>query len=104
QPELLDRYCAMVAQTPREALEDTMHMFNDTSIVEEVKQFRVPTLVICPTDDPLGSPDQVRQGILALLPHARMALLNCGHEIPLELPQEAAGLVEAFLAGLGIEH
>jgi pimeloyl-ACP methyl ester carboxylesterase len=104
QPELLDRYCAMVAQTPREVLEATMHLFNDTTIVEEVKQSRAPTLVICPTDDPLGDPDQVRQGMLALLPQARMALLNCGHEIPLELPQEAAGLVEAFLAGLGIEH
>lgn len=99
-PEVIDQYCATVAQTPREALEATMHMFNDTSIVEQVKQTRVPTLVLCPTADPLVGPDQMRQGLLALLPQARMALLNCGHEITLELPQEAAGLIEAFLAGL----
>jgi pimeloyl-ACP methyl ester carboxylesterase len=83
------------------ALEGTWRMFNEDSIVEEVKQTRVPTLVIAPTADPLMSPAYFRQGILALIPGARLALLNCGHEIPIELPLETAGLIEAFLAGLG---
>jgi pimeloyl-ACP methyl ester carboxylesterase len=32
---------------------------------------------------------------------ARMVILDCGHEIPLERPRELAALIEAFLAGLG---
>jgi hypothetical protein len=43
----------------------------------------------------------VRQGILALIPGARLALLDCGDEAPIERPQETAGLIEAFVAGLG---
>jgi pimeloyl-ACP methyl ester carboxylesterase len=102
--ELIDQYCAAVASTPRVALESTMHMFNDLSIVEQAQQIRVPTLVIGPTLDPLMSPDYFRQNILALLPGARLALLHCGHEVPLEMPQAAAGLIEAFLAGLGAQY
>jgi hypothetical protein len=29
-----------------------------------------------------------------------MALLNCGHGIPIEMPMEAAGLIEAFVTGM----
>jgi hypothetical protein len=57
---------------------------------------------ICPTADALISPAYVRQGILALIPGARLTLLDCGHEAPIERrPQETAGLIEAFVAGLG---
>src|SRR5438309_1821940 len=102
--EVIDLYCAAVASTPRVALEGTMHMFNDLSIVEKAQQIRVPTLVIGPTLAPLMNPDYFRQNILALIPGTRLALLNCGHEIPIEMPQAAAGRIEAFLAGLGSEH
>ena len=73
QPRLFDLYCATVASTPRVALEGAMRMFNETSIVEQVQQTRVPTLVICPTADALISPAYVRQGTLALIPGARLA-------------------------------
>ncbi|HKO24278.1 MAG TPA: hypothetical protein VJY65_05995 [Chloroflexota bacterium] len=52
KPQLVDLYCATVAGTPRVALEGTMRMFNETSIVEQVQQTRVPTLVICPPPMP----------------------------------------------------
>ena len=101
KPQLVDLYCATVAGTPRVALEGTMRMFNETSIVEQVQQTRVPTLAICPTADALISPAYVRQGILALIPGARLALLDCGHEAPIERPPQTAGLIEAFVGGLG---
>jgi non-heme chloroperoxidase len=101
KPQLVDLYCATVASAPRLALEGTMRMFDETSIVEQVQQTRVPTLVICPTADALISPAYVRQGILALIPGARLALLDCGQEASIERPQETAGLIEAFVAGLG---
>lgn len=34
------------------------------------------------------------------VPRARLAVLDAGHEIPLEQPRELAALIEAFLAGL----
>jgi hypothetical protein len=30
-----------------------------------------------------------------------MVALPCGHEIPQEMPEQAAALVEAFLSGMG---
>jgi pimeloyl-ACP methyl ester carboxylesterase len=59
------------------------------------------TLVIGGRHDPMLSPDTLRQAIVGPIPRARLALLDCGHEIPLEKPQETAALLEAFLAGLG---
>ena len=40
-------------------------------------------------------------GVIAPLPHARLALLDCNHEIPIEQPRELAALLQAFVAGLG---
>jgi pimeloyl-ACP methyl ester carboxylesterase len=34
------------------------------------------------------------------IPGARLAFLDCGHEIPLEKPLEFAAVIEAFIAGL----
>jgi len=55
----------------------------------------------CAPHDPLLSPDILRQAIVGPPPRARLALRDCGHETPLEKPQETAALLEAFLAGLG---
>ena len=38
--------------------------------------------------------------ILASLPNARVRVLDCGPEIPMELPAELANVIEQFLAGL----
>jgi pimeloyl-ACP methyl ester carboxylesterase len=46
------------------------------------------------------TPDLLRDAVAAPLPGARLALLDAGHEIALELPQQLAALIEAFLAGL----
>jgi pimeloyl-ACP methyl ester carboxylesterase len=46
------------------------------------------------------SPDAVRDGIAAPLPNARVELLDCGHDVPIERPRELAALIETFLAEL----
>ena len=46
------------------------------------------------------TPELLRDAVVAPLPSARLALVDAGHEIPIELPGELASLVEAFLAGL----
>ena len=38
--------------------------------------------------DPLMTPDYIRREILHKVPGARMALLDCGHNLPLELPMD----------------
>ena len=45
-------------------------------------------------------PDALRAGVVPPLRGARLALVDCGHEVPLEAPRELAALIEAFLAGL----
>ena len=47
------------------------------------------------------APELLRAAVVAPLPGARLALVDAGHEIPIELPRELAALIEAFLAGLG---
>ena len=51
--------------------------------------------------DPMLPPNVLRPAIVDPIPGARLAALDCGHEIPLEKPQETAALIEAFLAALG---
>jgi hypothetical protein len=46
-------------------------------------------------------PAALRAAVVAPLARARLALIDCGHEIPLEAPRELAAVIEAFLAGLG---
>ena len=48
--------------------------------------------------DPLF-PDMLRADVVAPLAGARFALVDAGHEIPVEAPVELAALIEAFLAG-----
>ena len=43
---------------------------------------------------------QEMQEIAAKIPRARLVQLDCGHEIPVERPAQAAALIEAFLAAL----
>jgi pimeloyl-ACP methyl ester carboxylesterase len=100
KPELIDLYCDNVARTPRVALEGTLEMFAYTSIVEEARTVAAPTLVVGGAADPMLPPDYLREQVLGVIGGARLALLDCGHETPIELPQETAGLIEALVAGL----
>ena len=59
------------------------------------------TLVVAGAHDPMLPLENVREHIVRPIPAARLALLDCGHEIPLELPRETGTLIEAFVSGLG---
>jgi hypothetical protein len=47
------------------------------------------------------TPELLREAVAGPLPAARLALLDAGHEVGIELPGQLAALVEAFLGGLG---
>jgi pimeloyl-ACP methyl ester carboxylesterase len=50
--------------------------------------------------DPLLTPATLRDAVVTPIARARFAVLDCGHEIPVEQPQILAALLEGFLAGM----
>ena len=58
----------------------------------------MPTLVVGGQGDWIFPPEALREGVAAPLAQAEIDILDCGHEIPAEAPQELAGLVSAVRA------
>jgi non-heme chloroperoxidase len=102
--DALERFGRDAARVPRAALEDTLMTCLTTSFAERLASVTMPTLVVGGLNDPMFPPDALREGVVAALPRARLALLDCGHEIPIEAPRELAAVVEAFLAGTALLH
>jgi pimeloyl-ACP methyl ester carboxylesterase len=100
EDRLLDLYCANVAAATRAALKGTSDMCSRESLVDVVGTVRIPTLIITGKSDPLMPPAYIREEVMSYFPHARVVWLPCGHEIPYEMPEETAALLEAFLAGV----
>jgi non-heme chloroperoxidase len=98
--ELTELFLDDFAKAARIALEQTLNMCA-VSCVEQARSIHVPTLVVSGSHDPLLTPQSIRSTILTHIPAARMIELPCGHEIPQEMPEQAAALLEAFLSGLG---
>jgi len=61
-----------------------------------------PTVAVGGLHDPVATPDFMRQGVTDPLPaaDARLVLLDCNHDVPIEQPRELAAVIEAFVAGL----
>jgi pimeloyl-ACP methyl ester carboxylesterase len=96
---LLDLYCQNVATASRAALDGTLDMFY-VSTEMEVRNIRTPTLIICGEFDPLFNREYTNNFLVPTVARARTVFVPCGHEIPFEMPDETANLIEAFLAGL----
>ena len=96
---LLGLYCQNVATASRAALDGTLDMFY-ISTEMEVRNIRTPTLIICGEFDPLFNREYTNNFLVPTVARARTVFLPCGHEIPFEMPDETANLIEAFLAGL----
>lgn len=97
--DLLDMYCRNVSLASRAGLEGTIDMFYE-STEREVSNIRLPTLLIAGESDPLFNREYVNKNVLPTTPGARAVFLPCGHEIPFEMPDETARLLEGYLAGL----
>ncbi len=98
--ELTEAFLDDFRKAARVGLEKTLEMCG-VSFAEQARHIGVPTLVIAGTYDPLMPPDLLRSTVLSQISGARLIALPCGHEIPHEMPEHAAALVEAFLSGLG---
>ena len=74
-------------------------MLTRESFVDRLESVPVPTLVVGGVHDPILTPAVLRDSVVAPLAKARLALLDCNHEIPIEKPLELAGLIEASSPG-----
>jgi pimeloyl-ACP methyl ester carboxylesterase len=95
-----DRFVRDAARVPRSALEGTLQVTLETDFAASLPSIAAPTLVIAGALDTLFTPQLLRDALVNQIPGARLAVVDCGHEIPLERPRELAALIEAFLAGL----
>jgi len=95
-----DRFARHFAAIPRAALVGSLQTTIETDFSNELGALRVPTLVVAGAKDDLFTVDILRATIASRIEGARVAIVDCGHEIPLERPRELASIVEAFLAGM----
>ncbi len=100
EPEVMARFGADAATAGRAALEGTLDAAMHTSFTERLGSITVPSIVVGGSGDPMFTPDALRAAVVSPLAGARLALVGCGHEIPIEAPRELAALIEAYLAGL----
>jgi non-heme chloroperoxidase len=100
EPGVLDSFGAEAAKASQTALDETMKVLMYSSFAEKLETMRTPTLVVGGIHDSIFQPDALR-GWVRSMPHARLALLDSNHEIPIEQPREFAAVLEAFLAGQG---
>ena len=98
--ELTESFLDDFAKAARIGLEETLNMCG-AAFVEQAKKIRVPTLVIAGSYDPLLTRDMLKTTIMSQLAGARIVALPCGHEVPQEMPEQTAALVEAFVCGMG---
>jgi pimeloyl-ACP methyl ester carboxylesterase len=96
----LDDCFAAVQGTPEYSLRETLRMCGEPGFVAQPTSAHVPTVVVAGMHDPLMTPDYLRREILGRVPGARMALLDCGHNLHLEMPIAVAAVIEAFVSGL----
>src|SRR5262249_20226662 len=92
--DLLDLYCRNVSIASRAGLEGTIDMLYEP-IQDQVRDIRIPTLIIAGEHDPLFNREYVTEKILPTAPGAHAVFLPCGHEIPFEMPDETAAMLEA---------
>jgi 3-oxoadipate enol-lactonase len=100
EADVLERWADDAVRVPRAVLDESLRTCLGTSFVDRLSATPPPTLVVGGLHDPIFTPDTLREAVVAAIPRARLALVDCNHEIPIERPREMAGLLEAFLAGL----
>jgi non-heme chloroperoxidase len=98
--QVLERIGEAAARVPLAALSGTLNTCLTTTFADALHAIHIPAVVVGGIRDSIFTPEVLRDGVLAPLPHARLALLDCGHEIPVEMPAELAAITEGFLAGV----
>jgi pimeloyl-ACP methyl ester carboxylesterase len=98
--DALRDYYASVQTTPEHSLRESFRMCTHPAFSDSLGATRARTLVVAGAHDRMLPAEYLREEIVRKIPAARLAVFDCGHEIPLEAPCETAAIVDAFVAGL----
>jgi 3-oxoadipate enol-lactonase len=98
--DILDDCFNAIEGTPEHTLRETVRMCTEPSFTENLSAIRTPTIVIGGLHDPMGPPEYLKQEIVRKIPGARLSLLACGHNLPLEMPLETAAVINGFVGGI----
>ena len=98
--DVLDRCGVDAARVPLVALCGTIELVSSTSFADRLTGLTAPTLVVGGRNDAIFSPEALAEGVVAPIRGARLELLDCGHEIPIEQPRQLAALIDGFAAEL----
>ena len=94
---VLDAVGRAGARVTRQVLQETVELCAPSDFSAEVEGSSLPTLVVGGADDWLFTPDTLRDGVAAPLGNAELQILDCGHEVPTEAPEELARLITRFV-------
>jgi pimeloyl-ACP methyl ester carboxylesterase len=94
--EVLERCGVDAARVPLVALRETIELVPGTSFADRLGDLIVPTLVVGGRDDAIFSPEALAEGVVAPIRAARLEMLDCGHEVPIEQPRQLAALIDEF--------
>jgi len=75
-----------------------MNLVASTSFVERLGSMQIPVLIVAAASDPLHAVGT--DAISASWPNTRLERLDCGPEIPIELPEGFAHLLGGFVGQL----
>ena len=92
--EAIGRDAALVAAS---VLRETIDLTATADFADQVASSPTPTLVVGGAGDWMFPPDVLRDGVVAPLARARLEIIDCGHEIPIEAPAELARLITGFI-------
>ncbi len=101
EQDVLEAWADDAIKVPRVVLDESLKACLRTSFSDKLQGVSTPTLIVGGAHDPIFSPEILRSAVQAPLKGARVVILDCNHEIPLERPVDLAGLIDAFIAGLG---
>ena len=88
--EIVDECFASLQASPEHALRESFRMCCHPGFTDRLGATRAATLVVGGLHDPMLAPDFLRHEVVQTIPGARLALVDSGHEIPIELPGELA--------------
>jgi pimeloyl-ACP methyl ester carboxylesterase len=86
----LDRSLQNFSRTPSWALRAAFECALWTDITAEAAGISTPILAIAGEHDPVYGPAYQREAVLVTLLHAELQIVDCGHGLILELPEEIA--------------
>jgi pimeloyl-ACP methyl ester carboxylesterase len=97
-PEAMERIVedALVAQ--REHWFGWYDRGRTADFTDRVGRIAVPTVVVAGENDPLAQPSRLRRDVVDKIPGALfVSLRNAGHNLPVETPDEIAGVIARFV-------